>query len=67
MWNPTSTAFIDPAISTDGETVYLVADLFPAGIALNGTNWGPQVGAGFDSKGNLRLRDAKLVPFGTDK
>ena len=67
VWNPTSTAFIDPAISTDGETVYLVADLFPAGIALNGTNWGPQVGAGFDSKGNLRLRDAKLVPFGMDK
>ena len=30
-----STAFIDPAMATDGETIWLVADLYPAGVAIN--------------------------------
>ena len=54
--NQASTAFIDPALATDGETLYLVADIFPAGIALNGAHSGPAVGDGFDENGNLRLR-----------
>ena len=54
--NYASTAFIDPALATDGETLYLVADIFPAGIALNGAHSGPAVGDGFDENGNLRLR-----------
>ena len=29
--NKRSTALIDPAMATDGETIYLVADLYPAG------------------------------------
>ncbi len=54
--NQASTAFIDPALATDGKTLYLVADIFPAGIALNGAHSGPAVGDGFDENGNLRLR-----------
>ena len=34
--NNNSTTFIDPAMATDGEKVYMIADLFPAGYALNG-------------------------------
>ncbi|MBQ8856672.1 MAG: discoidin domain-containing protein, partial [Lachnospiraceae bacterium] len=56
VWNAGSTAFIDPAMTTDGETVYMIADLFPAGIALNGASYGPKTGStGYDSNGNLVL------------
>lgn len=65
-WNGASTAFIDPALATDGQTVYMIADLFPAGIALNSANWAPQVGEAFDDAGNLRLRAADEVAFGCD-
>ena len=58
-----STAFIDPALATDGKTVHMVVDLFPAGIALNSTKWRPVAGAPYDGNGNLRLRDASLVKF----
>ena len=64
MWSGGSTAFIDPALATDGQTTWMVVDLFPAGIALNSANWAPQVGAGFDDAGHLRLRDAGQVEFG---
>ena len=30
-----STAFIDPAIATDGETIWMIADIYPAGVAIN--------------------------------
>lgn len=64
VWSGSSTAFIDPALATDGQTTWMVVDLFPAGIALNSAKWAPQVGAGFDAKGRLRLRDAGQVEFG---
>jgi len=64
VWNGSSTAFIDPALATDGQTTWMVVDLFPAGIALNSASWTPQVGAGFDDAGHLRLRDAGQVEFG---
>ncbi len=56
-FNNQSTSFIDPAIATDGETVYLVADLFPAGIALNTSVSSPATGStGFTEDGDLLLR-----------
>jgi len=56
VWNLRSTAFIDPALATDGENLYLIADLFPAGIALNGTMFPPLAGQnGLNEKGELRL------------
>ena len=66
VWSGSSTAFIDPALATDGQTTWMVVDLFPAGIALNSAKWAPQVGAGFDDAGHLRLRDAGQVEFGCD-
>lgn len=57
-YNNQSTSFIDPAIATDGETIYLVADLFPAGIALNTSISSPVAGkTGFTEDGSgLLLR-----------
>lgn len=64
-WNPLSASFIDPALATDGTAVHLLVDLFPAGISLStsATRWTSQPGNAFDSRGNLKLRDARLVPF----
>ena len=56
-YNNLSTCIIDPAIGTDGTTAYLIADLFPAGIALNTSRYSPIAGEnGFDDNGNLMLR-----------
>lgn len=57
--NTSSTAFIDPAMATDGETVYMIADLYPAGYALNGAKKRPVPGKSHDDKGNILLADAR--------
>ena len=52
-----STSFIDPALATDGDTVYLLCDLYPYGVALNGSgNTSPQKVTGFNADGKLRLK-----------
>ncbi len=59
--NVYSTSFIDPAIATDGTTAYMIADLFPAGIALNTSKYSPVAGHnGLDSQGRLMLRENTL-------
>ena len=56
-FNDLSTSFIDGALGTDGDTVYLIVDLFPAGFALNTSRHRPVAGQnGLDGLGNLRLR-----------
>ncbi|MGN1167714.1 MAG: exo-alpha-sialidase [Lachnospiraceae bacterium] len=51
-----STAFIDPALATDGETVYMLVDLYPYGVALNGSgNTAPSTAVGFNDDGTLKL------------
>ena len=51
-----STAFIDPALATDGKTVYMLCDLYPYGVALNGSgNTSPSTAVGFNSDGTLKL------------
>lgn len=51
-----STAFIDPALATDGSTVYMLCDLYPYGVALNGSgNTPPSAAVGFNSDGTLKL------------
>lgn len=51
-----STAFIDPALATDGQTVYMLTDLYPYGVALNGSgNTAPSTAVGFNSDGTLKL------------
>ncbi len=57
-YNPWSTTFIDPAIATDGEKLYMIADLFPAGFSTMAHGYPSQSGSGgFDSDGRLMLRD----------
>ena len=58
IYNPWSTTFIDPAIATDGETVYMIADLFPAGVSTMANGYASQAGSGgFHPNGKLMLRD----------
>ncbi|MBR7178200.1 MAG: S-layer homology domain-containing protein [Oscillospiraceae bacterium] len=58
IYNPWSTTFIDPAIATDGETVYMIADLFPAGVSTMANGYASQAGSGgFNADGKLMLRD----------
>jgi len=67
VWNGASTAFIDPAMATDGENVYLVADLYPAGYALNSANNPPIAGQnGLTEEGYLRLADVQAADADED-
>lgn len=51
-----STAFIDPALAVDGDTIYMLVDLYPYGVALNGSgNTAPVTTVGFNSDGKLLL------------
>lgn len=50
-----SATFIDPALATDGSTIYMLVDLFPGGVALNSSNQKPAAAAAFDEQGQLKL------------
>lgn len=55
-YNGSSTCFIDPALATDGRTVYMLCDLYPYGVALNGDKEvTPSTAVGFNSDGTLKL------------
>lgn len=63
--NVLSTSFIDPALATEGKRLWMLVDLYPAGIALNTARYSPVPGSsGFDSRGNLLLRSIDSVPIG---
>lgn len=48
--------FIDPSLATDGETLYMVTDLFPGQSTEKNCSVAAQTGTGFDSNGNLLLK-----------
>ena len=50
--NSSSTAFIDPALAADGNTIYMLVDLFPGGVMISNA----QKGTGFDAQGRLLLK-----------
>ena len=51
-----SSCFIDPALAADGNTVYMLVDLYPHGIALNGSgNTQPSTAVGFYDNDKLKL------------
>ena len=54
-----STCFIDPClvVGKDGKTVYMLVDLYPYGVALNGNGYqsAPTREVGFNSDGHLLL------------
>ena len=65
--NDLSTAFIDPALATDGQRIWMLVDLWPAGIALNTARYRPVPGGnGFDEMGRLRLRMADPIRIGAE-
>ena len=49
--------FMDAALATDGETIYMVADVYPAGVAIVGGDKYPSKYKAFDSNGNLLLAE----------
>lgn len=53
-----STCFIDPAMAvTSDDTIYMLVDLYPYGVALNGEgNTAPSTEVGFDANENLKLK-----------
>lgn len=73
-YDPQSTTFIDPnlLVAADGQTVYMLVDLYAYGVALNGlwqTNTTPYFSyptadTGFDTNGNLKLSSNKRGSFG---
>lgn len=50
-YNTSSTAFIDPALATDGKTVYMLVDLYPAGGYINQIS----AGTGYNDADYLKL------------
>lgn len=53
-----STAFLDPSlvVAADGKTVYMLVDLYPYGVALNGSgHTNPSTDVGFNDQGKLLL------------
>ncbi len=58
VWNPNSSTLMDPLLMTDGETLYLLADLFPAGYSISAAStshvFSDRENA-FDEHGNLLL------------
>jgi len=54
-YHPDSTAFIDPAMTVKGDTVYLLTDLYPGGIDIVSA----KPGSGFDEYGYLMLKGAE--------
>ncbi len=61
-----STAFIDPALAvTEDDTIYMLVDIYPYGIALNGSgNTAPSTKVGFDSYGRLLLSGNNHSSYG---
>lgn len=54
VFSSTSCTIMDPSLATDGKTVYMLLDLFPAGYSNVQKNC--LTGNGFDKAGHLKLR-----------
>ncbi len=59
-YNTSATAFIDPALATDGSTVWMLIDLYPGGVEINSS----KVGTGYDDNGHLILSTDGCKTFG---
>lgn len=51
--------FIDPALATNGSTIYMITDLFPGQAGSQNCSQAAQTGSGMDSNGNLLLKKPK--------
>ena len=62
-----STCFIDPSLLvTSDDTIYMLVDLYPYGVALNGdtTQTAPKTTVGFNSDGKLLLSNDSHSSYG---
>ena len=62
--NSLSTSFIDPCLVANGNTVYMLVDLYPYGVALNGGTVSPEQTTGFDGGSKLLLSDDEHKSYG---
>lgn len=53
--NYAAATFIDPALATDGKTVYMLVDLYPGQGSASQCSSASQSGSGYDSNGYLKL------------
>ncbi len=60
VYNEASTAFIDAALATDGETVWMLVDLFPGDIKISNC----ATGTGFNEDDHLLLSDDDNKTYG---
>lgn len=51
-----ASTFIDPALATNGSTIYMITDLFPGQAGSQNCSQAAQTGSGMDSNGNLLLK-----------
>lgn len=60
-----STAFTSPAILANGNTVYMLSNLYPYGVAISGEgNVSPSTESAFDENGNLLLSADNFESYG---
>lgn len=67
VWNSNSSTLMDPVIITDGDTLYLLADMFPAGYSISSSstaNVFSDTGIGFNDEGYLLLSDDGRYSYG---
>lgn len=67
VWNADSSTLMDPLLMTDGKTLYLFADMFPAGYSISSsstTNTFSDTATGFDGNGNLLLSNDNRSSYG---
>lgn len=67
MWNTDSSTLMDPVIISDGQKLYLLADLFPAGYSISNTSTThvcSDPGPVFDAEGRLLLSDDGRQTYG---
>lgn len=53
--NYAAATFIDPALATDGKTVYMLVDLYPGQGSASQCSSASQSGSGYDTNGYLKL------------
>lgn len=67
VWNADSSTLMDPVIISDGSTLYLLADMFPAGYSISSsstTNTFSQTGTGYNDDGYLLLSANNRSSYG---
>ena len=63
--NYNAATFIDPALAYDGETIYMIVDLYPGQSGQTNCTASSKAGTGYDSQGRLMLSTSATASFST--